>query len=114
MKIHEYQAKEILARFGVPVPKSGVAITSHEAASIASNLGGKSVIKAQVHAGGRGKAGGIKIVSSASEAQEATEALLGTNLKTLQTGPEGIPVRCVLVEEVVEVEQELSLHKLEK
>ena len=109
MKIHEYQSKEILARYGVPVPKGGVASTPQEAASIARDLGGKAVIKAQVHAGGRGKAGGIKVVSSPEEAEQAAKAMLGTNLVTFQTGPEGVPVNRVLVEEVIEVERELYL-----
>ncbi len=109
MKIHEYQSKEIIARYGVPVPKGGVASTPQEAASIARDLGGKAVIKAQVHAGGRGKAGGIKIVSSPEEAEQAAKAMLGTSLVTFQTGPEGVPVRRVLVEEVIEVERELYL-----
>ncbi|MCH7746414.1 MAG: ADP-forming succinate--CoA ligase subunit beta [Chloroflexi bacterium] len=109
MKIHEYQSKEIIARYGVPVPKGGMASTPQEAASIAKDLGGKAVIKAQVHAGGRGKAGGIKIVSSPEEAEQAAKAMLGTRLVTFQTGPEGVPVRSVLVEEVIEVERELYL-----
>ena len=109
MKIHEYQAKEILARHGVPVPNGGVASTPEEAAKVASGLEGRSVVKAQVHAGGRGRAGGIKVVSSAAEAQEAAGTLLGTSLVTFQTGPEGVPVRRVLVEEAVDIAQELYL-----
>ena len=107
MKIHEYQAKQILSRYGVPVPNGGVASTPQEAASIAGELGDKAVVKAQVHAGGRGKAGGIKVVSSPKEAEQAAQAILGTNLVTFQTGPEGVPVRRVLVEEAVDVEKEL-------
>ena len=109
MKIHEYQAKELLAKHGVPVPKAGVASTPQEASSIASDLGGNLIVKAQVHAGGRGRAGGIKVVSSPKEAEEAAQALLGTSLVTFQTGPEGVPVRRVLVEEAVEAERELYL-----
>ena len=109
MKVHEYQAKEILARFGVPVPRGGVASKPGEAARLAADLGGRCVVKAQVHAGGRGKAGGIVVVSSAKEAEEAAQALLGTTLVTLQTGPEGVPVRRVLVEEAVDVTRELYL-----
>ena len=109
MKVHEYQAKEFLARHGVPVPKGGVASTPQEAATIASELGGRAVVKAQVHAGGRGKAGGIRVVSSAEEAGQAAGSLLGTNLVTVQTGPAGVPVRRVLVEEAVDVEKELYL-----
>ena len=112
MNIHEYQAKEILARYGVPVPGGGVASSPEEAARIADDLGGRAVIKAQVHAGGRGKAGGIKLVSSAKEAQEAAAALLDTNLVTFQTGPEGAPVNRVLVEEAIDVERELYLGML--
>ena len=109
MKVHEYQAKDILARYGVPVPRGGVASTPGEAARLAADLGGRCVVKAQVHAGGRGKAGGIVLVSSAKEAEEAAQALLGTSLVTLQTGPEGVPVRRVLVEEAVDVARELYL-----
>ena len=107
MKIHEYQAKEVLARYGVPVPRGRVATTPRQAAEIARELGGSSVVKAQVHAGGRGKAGGIRVVSSPEEASAAAKALIGTRLATLQTGPDGVPVNSVLVEEVVEVESEL-------
>lgn len=107
MKIHEYQAKELLAKYGVPIPKGRVATTPEEAAEITTELGGKAIVKAQVHAGGRGKAGGIKVVSSAEEAAQATKDLIGTTLVTFQTGPEGAPVGSVLVEELVEVETEL-------
>ena len=109
MKVHEYQAKEILAKYGIPVPRGSVASTPQEAASIAGDLDGNAVVKAQVHAGGRGKAGGIKVASSPKEAEEAARALLGTNLVTHQTGSEGVPVRSVLVEEAVEAERELYL-----
>lgn len=109
MKIHEYQAKEILARYSVPVPRGGVASTPQEAARIAGDLGGKAVVKAQVHAGGRGRAGGVKLVSSPREAEQVARALLGKNLVTFQTGPEGVPVRRVLVEETIEIEKELYL-----
>jgi succinyl-CoA synthetase beta subunit len=104
MKIHEYQAKELLAKYGVPIPKGRVATTPEEAAEITTELGGKAIVKAQVHAGGRGKAGGIKVVSSAEEAAQATKDLIGTTLVTFQTGPEGAPVGSVLVEELVDVE----------
>ncbi len=107
MKIHEYQAKELLARYGVPVPSGRVATTPEQAAEIARKLGGRSVVKAQVHAGGRGKAGGIRVVSSPQEAAEAARAMIGTRLVTSQTGPDGVPVRSVLVEEAVEVEIEI-------
>ena len=107
MKIHEYQAKELLAKYGVPIPKGRVATTPEEAAEITTELGGKAIVKAQVHAGGRGKAGGIKVVSSAMEAAQAAKDLIGTTLVTFQTGPEGAPVGSVLVEELVDVETEL-------
>lgn len=107
MKIHEYQAKEILARYGIPVPQGRVATTPEQAAEIATELGGRAVVKAQVHAGGRGKAGGIRVVSSAEEAAQATRDLIGSTLVTLQTGAEGAPIGSVLVEEVVDVETEL-------
>ncbi len=109
MKIHEYQAKEILGKGGVAVPEGGVATTSEEARAVATRLGRKVVVKAQVHAGGRGKAGGIKVVSTPQEAEEAAKALLGTTLVTFQTGPEGAPVNSVLVEEAIEVKRELYL-----
>ena len=112
MKIHEYQAKAILARGGVPVPEGGVATTPQEARAVAEGLGGSSVVKAQVHAGGRGKAGGIRVVASAEEAAEAAKALLGTRLATFQTGPEGVPVASVLVEEALQVERELYVSML--
>ena len=107
MKIHEYQAKDIFSRYGIPIPEGRVAYTPDEAADIAAELGGKAVVKAQVHAGGRGKAGGIKVVNSPEEAADAADALIGTTLVTFQTGPEGAPIRSVLVEEVVDVETEL-------
>ena len=109
MKIHEYQAKEILAKHGIPVPAGSVASTPQEAARAAGEIGGKVVVKAQVHAGGRGKAGGIKVVSSADEAAKAAEGMLGTQLVTFQTGPEGVPVRRVLVEEAIDTDRELYL-----
>ena len=107
MKIHEYQAKDIFSRYGIPIPEGRVAYTPEEAADIASELGVKAVVKAQVHAGGRGKAGGIKVVNSPEEAAAAADALIGTTLVTFQTGPEGAPIRSVLVEEIVDVETEL-------
>ena len=107
MKIHEYQAKDIFSRYGIPIPEGRVAYTPEEAAEIAAELGGRAVVKAQVHAGGRGKAGGIKVVASPEEAAAAADALIGTSLVTFQTGPEGSPIRSVLVEEVVDVQTEL-------
>ena len=109
MKAHEYQAKQLMAEFGVPVPRGSVAKTPAEARKIASDLGGKVVVKAQVHAGGRGKAGGIKVVSSPDEAEQAAKKLLGTRLVTHQTGPQGVPVNAVLVEEAINIKRELYL-----
>ena len=109
MKLHEYQAKELLASYGIQVPRGSVASTPKEAKEVAQRLGGTCVVKAQVHAGGRGKAGGVRIVSSPQEAEEVATALLGTRLITIQTGPEGAPVDRVLVEETLEVEQELYI-----
>ncbi|MDA1349154.1 MAG: ADP-forming succinate--CoA ligase subunit beta [Chloroflexi bacterium] len=109
MKVHEYQAKELLASYGIPVPKGGVASTPAEARLAAEQVGGRLVVKAQVHAGGRGKAGGIKLVSSPDEAEEAARSLLGTRLVTYQTGPEGAPIERVLVEEAVDNARELYL-----
>ena len=108
MKLHEYQAKELLARYGVPTPEGRVARTADEAAEAAEALGGKVVVKAQVHAGGRGKAGGIKLANSADEARAAAEELLGTRLVTIQS-PQGQPIDAVLVEEQVDVARELYL-----
>ena len=107
MKIHEYQAKEIFARYGIPVPKGRVATTARQAAEAAAELGGRVVVKAQVHAGGRGKAGGIAVVDSPEAAAEAAKRMIGSTLVTFQTGPEGAPVSSVLVEEAVDVETEM-------
>ncbi|MGB2885846.1 MAG: ADP-forming succinate--CoA ligase subunit beta [Dehalococcoidia bacterium] len=109
MKVHEYQAKELLAEYGVPVPAGGVAKTASEAREIAAGLKGQIVVKAQVHAGGRGKAGGIKIVSTPDEAEQAARDMLGSMLVTHQTSPEGVPVNDVLVAEAVDIEKELYL-----
>ncbi len=109
MKIHEYQAKDILRSFGVAVPKGRVATTADEARAIAEELGGRAVVKAQVHAGGRGKAGGVKVVSTPDEAAQFAGQLLGAQLVTAQTGPEGVPIGSVLVEEPLDIAQELYL-----
>jgi succinyl-CoA synthetase beta subunit len=110
MKIHEYQAKEILKQFGIPVPRGGVAETSGEAREIALQIGaGKTMVKGQIHAGGRGKVGGIKGASSPEEVETAAEEMIGTRLVTAQTGPEGKEVRKVLVEEGLEIEREFYL-----
>jgi len=107
MKIHEYQAKAILAEYGVPVPQGEVALTPAEARNAAERLGGVVVIKAQIHAGGRGKAGGIVLASSPGEAETAAERLIGSRLVTHQTGPEGSVVKRVLVEERTSITREL-------
>jgi len=109
MKAHEYQAKQLLAEYGVPVPRGSVAKTPAEAKKIATDLGAKVVVKAQVHAGGRGKAGGIKVCSSPDEAEEAAKKLLGSKLITHQTGVQGVPVNTVLVEEAINIQRELYL-----
>ena len=109
MKIHEYQAKRLFADFGVPVPKGEVARTGAEAGVIAERLGGRVVVKAQIHAGGRGKGGGIKVVNEAAAAEQAATALIGSTLVTPQTGSEGRRVSCVLVEEQLEISRELYL-----
>ena len=109
MKIHEYQAKSLLSQYGIPVPRGRVASTPAEARKIAFELSSRAVIKAQVYAGGRGKAGGIKIVSSPEEAEMVASQLMGTRLVTHQTTPEGVPVSKVLVEEASDVERELYL-----
>jgi succinyl-CoA synthetase beta subunit len=113
MNIHEYQAKQILARFGVPVPKGQPASTPDEAASAFKSLGQpKAVVKAQIHAGGRGKAGGVKLLSSADEVRDFAAKLLGKPLVTHQTGPEGRVVRHVYVEEASQIARELYLGML--
>ena len=109
MKIHEYQAKELMAKYGIPVPKGGMAASPDEARSVAADLGGSVVVKAQVHAGGRGKAGGVKVVDNPDDAAEFTGSILGKQLVTFQTGPEGVPVNSVLVEETMDIAQELYL-----
>ncbi|ODS56066.1 MAG: succinate--CoA ligase subunit beta [Acidobacteria bacterium SCN 69-37] len=110
MKIHEYQGKTILAKFGVPVPRGEVVFTPAEAEAAAKTLGGGTVVvKAQIHAGGRGKGGGVKVVKGAAAAAEAASALLGMTLVTYQTGPEGRVVGRVLVEEGLAIARELYL-----
>lgn len=111
MNLHEYQAKDLLAKYGLPVQQGVLATTPEEAANAFRSLGGKfAVIKAQVHAGGRGKAGGVKVVKSADEAAEVTKGLLGTNLVTYQTDAKGQPVGSVLVcEDMYPVQRELYL-----
>jgi len=110
MNIHEFQAKEILKRFGVAVPQGIIATTAEEAKAAAQQLGGGVVVvKAQIHAGGRGKGGGVKVVKSPEEAADKARQMLGRNLVTRQTGPEGRQVRRVLVEQGLEIQRELYL-----
>jgi succinyl-CoA synthetase beta subunit len=110
VKIHEYQAKTVLARFGVPVPRGEVAFSAVEAGEVARRLGGDlSVVKAQIHAGGRGKGGGVKIAKSAIEAEQLAKQMIGMTLVTHQTGPDGRNVGRVLIEEGLQIERELYL-----
>jgi succinyl-CoA synthetase beta subunit len=110
VKIHEYQAKSVLARFGVTVPRGEVALAPHEAGEIARRLGGKVVVvKSQIHAGGRGKGGGVKIAKSSDEAEQLAKQMLGMTLITHQTGPEGRKVGRLLIEEGLEIDRELYL-----
>jgi succinyl-CoA synthetase beta subunit len=109
MKIHEYQAKAILAQFNVPVPRGEVAYTAEEAEAAAKHIGGSVVVKAQIHAGGRGKGGGVKVAANAVEAAEFARQMIGMCLVTRQTGPEGRIVQRLLVEETLPIERELYL-----
>src|ERR1700738_1860276 len=109
MKIHEYQAKAILANFNVPVPRGEVASTAAEAEAAAKAIGGSVVVKAQIHAGRRGKGGGINIAHDAREAGAIADKMLGMTLVTHQTGPEGRVVHRLLVEETLPIEKELYL-----
>ena len=108
MKIHEYQAKEILRRFGVPTPQGFPCFSVEEAVDAARKLGGPVwVVKAQIHAGGRGKGGGVKLARSLEEVREHASAILGMRLKTHQTGPEGQTVRRLFIEEGANIAREL-------
>ncbi len=109
MKIHEYQAKAILAKYGVPVPRGEVAYTVEESEAAAKKIGGSVVVKAQIHAGGRGKGGGVKVAKDAAEATEVAKKILGMTLITHQTGPEGRLVQRLLIEETLPIERELYL-----
>jgi len=109
MKIHEYQGKEILARYGVRVPRGEVAYSKEEARAIAHKLGGTVVVKAQIHAGGRGKGGGVKLAKTPDEAAELAGKMIGMTLVTAQTGPEGREVQKVLIEEGLDIRRELYL-----
>jgi len=110
MNLHEYQAKEIFSAYGIPVPTGRVAATPAEAVAAAQELGGAVwVVKAQVHAGGRGKAGGVKLARDVNAVRDAAKAMLGTRLATKQTGPEGLPVDRVYVETGSAIEREIYL-----
>src|SRR2546425_934737 len=103
-----FRSKELLAGFDVPVPRGGVAYSAEQAVYRAAEIGGdRWVVKAQIHAGARGKAGGIRVCTSDGEVRAAAKALLGRNLVTLQTGPEGLPVHRLLVEQALPIEREL-------
>jgi len=107
MKIHEYQGKELLSRYGIPVPKGYAAFSVHEALEAAQKLGGPVwVVKAQIHAGGRGKGGGVKLARSLDDVSKLAGEILGMQLKTHQTGPEGQKVRRLLVEEGADIKHE--------
>ncbi|MBT4341208.1 MAG: ADP-forming succinate--CoA ligase subunit beta [Chloroflexi bacterium] len=109
MNIHEYQAKAILDKFGVPTPNAEVASTAAEAKEIALRIGGRVVVKAQVHAGGRGKVGGVKLVDTPEQAEEVAASLLGTRLVTNQTGATGVPVEKVMIAETLDIKDELYI-----
>ena len=110
MNIHEYQAKDLLRKFGVSVPRGGVAYTADEAIKVAEELGGPVwVVKSQIHAGGRGKAGGVKLAKSIEEVKKFSSEMIGSNLVTHQTGPEGKEVTRVYVEEGCDIKRELYL-----
>ena len=109
MKVHEYQAKSILAKYGVPVPRGEVTDHPDEAREIAKRLGGRAVVKAQIHAGGRGKGGGVKLAKDPDEARELAKKILGMTLVTPQTGPAGKVVQKVLIEEALDIDRELYL-----
>ena len=107
MKLHEYQAKEIFARYGIEVPRGILATTPEGARDATREMGGQAVVKAQVHAGGRGQAGGIKVARSPEEAEEAARGFIGRNLVTRQTDAQGVPINSVLVEELADIKKEL-------
>jgi len=109
MNIHEYQAKEILASYGIPVPRGKVALTADQVERASKMMGGRCVVKAQIYAGGRGKAGGVRLIHHPEQAQEYAKELFGKNLVTNQTGPAGLKVRRILVEEAVEIAREFYL-----
>lgn len=109
MNIHEYQAKEILRSYGIPIPRGRAAFTEAQVERAAREMGGRCVVKAQIYAGGRGKAGGVRLTGCADEALQAAKDLFGRTLVTPQTGPDGLVVRRLLVEEAVEIAREFYL-----
>ncbi len=109
MKIHEYQAKAILAKYNVPVPRGEVAFSAQEAEAVAQRIGGSVVVKAQIHAGGRGKGGGVKVAQNSAQAADFARKMMGMILITHQTGPEGRVVKRLLIEETLPIERELYL-----
>jgi len=113
MNLHEYQSKRLFADYGIPVPRGIPADSSDAAVKAAEELGGDLwVVKAQVHAGGRGKAGGVKLARTLDEVREFTDGMLGIQLVTHQSGPEGLPVNVVYIEEGSEIDRELYLSML--
>lgn len=113
MNLHEYQSKQLFRDYQIPVPNGHPATSPEEAVDAAGKLGGELwVVKAQVHAGGRGKAGGVKLVRSLEEVREATAGMLGKRLSTHQTGPEGLPINAVIVESGSDIKRELYLSLL--
>ncbi|UCG08974.1 MAG: acetate--CoA ligase family protein, partial [Desulfobacterales bacterium] len=110
MKIHEYQSKELFKKYDIPIPNGGVAFSPEDAVAIAEKLDGYPVVvKAQIHAGGRGKGGGVKLAESADELRAVAQEIIGMNLVTHQTGPEGKLVKKILVEQGLNIEKELYL-----
>ena len=113
MNLHEYQSKRLFAEYGIPVPRGIPAETADEAVKAAEELGGELwVVKAQVHAGGRGKAGGVKLARTVEDVRKAADGMLGTQLVTHQSGPEGLPVKIVYVEAGSDIDRELYLSML--
>jgi succinyl-CoA synthetase beta subunit len=109
VNIHEYQAKKVLAQFGVPIPRGEMASNPYEAYDIAARMGGRVIVKAQIHAGGRGKGGGVKLATTPAEAEALAAQMIGMKLVTHQTGPEGRTVRRVLIEEALPIKKEFYL-----
>lgn len=113
MNIHEYQAKQLFQQYGIPIPVGKLAVNPNQARDVAQEIGGGSwVVKAQVHAGGRGKAGGVKLVDDSERVGEETKAMLGTRLATIQTGHEGLPVEAVLIEKTYPIQREFYISLL--